>query len=45
MSDKNGNRVAEESLDNNHTEGNKELSELGELSELRSLLNIQNIDL
>ncbi|MEO0936233.1 MAG: OmpA family protein, partial [Cyanobacteria bacterium J06641_2] len=38
MSDKNGNRVAEESLDNNHTEGNKELSELGELSELRSLL-------
>ncbi|MDY6900756.1 MAG: OmpA family protein [Cyanobacteriota bacterium] len=38
MSDNNGNGVAEESLNNNHIEDKKELSELGELSELRSLL-------
>ena len=38
MSDKNGNRFAEESLNNNHIEDNKQLTELGKLSELRSLL-------
>ncbi|AFY56597.1 outer membrane protein/peptidoglycan-associated (lipo)protein [Rivularia sp. PCC 7116] len=41
MSDKNGNRLAEESFNNNHIEGNNganELSELSELSQLRSLL-------
>ena len=37
MSDKNGNRLAEESF-NNHLENNNEVSELSELSELRSLL-------
>ena len=35
MSDKNGNRLAEESLNNNHIEDNNEVNEL---SELRSLL-------
>ncbi|MGB3639591.1 MAG: OmpA family protein [Rivularia sp. (in: cyanobacteria)] len=38
MSDKNGNRLAEESLNNNSVEDNNKLGELGELSELRSLL-------
>lgn len=38
MSDNNGNRVAQESLNNNQIEDSKALSELGELSELRSLL-------
>ena len=38
MSDKNGNRFAEESLNNNYIEDNKQLTELGKLSELRSLL-------
>lgn len=37
MSDKNGNRIAEESLKNHHQKNN-ENSELSELSELRSLL-------
>ncbi|MBV6621647.1 MAG: OmpA family protein [Rivularia sp. (in: Bacteria)] len=41
MSDKNGNRLAEESLNNKHIEDNNaanELDELSELNELRSLL-------
>ncbi|MGB7378920.1 MAG: OmpA family protein [Rivularia sp. (in: cyanobacteria)] len=38
MSESNGNRLAEESLNNNRVEDNNEVSELGELSELRSLL-------
>ncbi|MCJ8279075.1 MAG: OmpA family protein, partial [Rivularia sp. ALOHA_DT_140] len=38
MSDNNGNRVAEESQNNNHIEDNKGLNDLSELSELRSLL-------
>ncbi|BAY81902.1 OmpA/MotB domain-containing protein [Calothrix parasitica NIES-267] len=40
MSDKNGNRVAEDSLNNNHIEDNKQLSELGELSELSELRSL-----
>lgn len=38
MSESNGNRLTEESLNNNHNQDNNDLSELGELSELRSLL-------
>jgi OOP family OmpA-OmpF porin len=38
MSNSNGNRLTEESLNNNRVEGNNDLGELAELSELRSLL-------
>lgn len=38
MSDSNGNRLAEESLNSNRTEASDDLSQLTDLSELRSLL-------